>query len=328
MTNQTIDTHALPGALISPDHALPLVVRPASAGVDPVSWAVANRQRIRKLAHRHGGLLFRGFAVGSVKLFRRFISAVAGEPLRYTERSSPRHEVGDRVYTSTDHPPDQRIYLHNEQSYNTTWPMWIFFHCVVPPAAGGGTPLADCRRIYDRVSPDVRDRLEASGYAYVRHFGTGLGLSWREAFQAEERAEVESYCRRHDIEYVWGPVETLATRQVRPVVARHPVTGERTWFNHLTFFHVSTLEPTLARALLAMGTDKLPNNTYYGDGSDIELEVLNELRVAYEAVTVVVPWKRGDILMLDNMLTAHGREAFAPPRRIVVGMAEPMSISR
>jgi hypothetical protein len=29
------------------------------------------------------------------------------------------------------------------------------------------------------------------------------------------------------------------------------------------------------------------------------------------------------MLLLDNMLTAHARESFTPPRRIIVAMTEP-----
>ncbi len=101
-----------------------------------------------------------------------------------------------------------------------------------------------------------------------------------------------------------------------------------TWFNHLTFFNVSTLDPMVAAALLSMGQENLPNNTYYGDGADIEPAALDELRGAYGAEKTVVPWQEGDIMMLDNMLVAHGREAYEPPRQIVVGMAEPWSRSK
>jgi alpha-ketoglutarate-dependent taurine dioxygenase len=233
--------------------------------------------------------------------------------------------VGDHVYTSTDHPPRHRIFLHNEQSYNITWPLRIFFHCVVPPASGGATPVADCRNVYRRISPPLRERLEERDYLYVRHFGPHVGLSWREAFQTDDRAEVERYCADNDIELTWGEDETLSTRQRRPVSAVHPNTGEMTWFNHLTFFNVSTLGPMVAEAMLLMGKENLPNNTYYGDGADIEPAVLDELRAAYEAETVVIPWQEGDIMMLDNMLVAHGREPYTPPRQIVVGMAEPWS---
>jgi alpha-ketoglutarate-dependent taurine dioxygenase len=250
---------------------------------------------------------------------------VSGDPLPYMEGTSPRHEVGDHIYTSTDYPAHQRIPLHNELSYSNTWPLRLFFHCITPPSSGGATPVADSRNVYQRISPALRERLEKRGYLYVRHFGPDIGLSWRKAFQTDDRAAVERYCADNDIELTWGADDELTTRQRRPVSAAHPETGEMTWFNHLTFFNVSTLDPMVAEALLSMGKENLPNNTYYGDGADIEPAALDELRAAYEAETVVIPWQEGDILMLDNMLVAHGREAYSPPRQIVVGMAEPWS---
>src|SRR6476660_9800132 len=77
--------------------------------------------------------------------------------------------------------------------------------------------------------------------------------------------------------------------------------------NPSRIFNASTLDPMVAEALLSMGKENLPNNTYYGDGAEIDLAALDELRAAYEAETVVIPWQQGDIMMLDNMLVAHGR---------------------
>lgn len=321
------DIFMLTEARLTPGPPLPLVIEPAKQEMDAVAWATAHRRPIRELLLRHGAILFRGFTGGSVATFRRFITEVSAQPLPYMERSSPRHEVADHVYTSTDHPPRHPIPLHNEQSYNSTWPLRIFFHCVVAPASGGGTPVADCRNVYQRISPAVRERLEERDYLYVRHFGTGMGLSWQEAFQTNDRAEVESYCTKNDIEFSWGTGEELTARQRRPVSVAHPKTGEMTWFNHLTFFNVSTLDPMVAEALLSMGRENLPNNTYYGDGAEVEPAVLDELRAAYNAEKNVISWQEGDILMLDNMLVAHGREPYTPPRQIVVGMAEPWSRS-
>ncbi|MGI5150982.1 TauD/TfdA family dioxygenase [Plantactinospora sp. CA-294935] len=307
-----------------PGRSLPLVVEPAYAGFDLVKWAADNRPALHRRLARHGGILFRGFTAGSVEVFHHFITAASGEPLPYLERSSPRREVEGNVYTSTEHPANEAIFLHNEQSYNLTWPLRIFFHCTVAPAAGGATPVADCRRVYQRISARTRDRFAERGYRYVRNFGSGFGLGWREAFQTDDRATVERYCEANGIEHRWLGGERLSTAQVRAAVHQHPESGETTWFNHVTFFHVSTLDPVLSRALLSMGRDRLPNNTYYGDGTEIEPEVLDELRAAYHAETVVFPWREGDILMLDNMLAAHGREAFTPPRRILVGMTQPV----
>jgi alpha-ketoglutarate-dependent taurine dioxygenase len=312
---------------IAPGCPLPLVLRPRRRGTDAASFAAEHAVLIRERVLRHGGVLMRGFSGPNIDAFRQVIVALSGQPLEYLERSSPRHEVGDTIYTSTDYPARQTIFMHNEQSYNLTWPMRIFFHCVVPPRAGGATPLADCRRVYTRIPERARERLERDGYCYARHFGRGLGLTWQEAFQTSRPKDVEEYCRANAISWEWEEGENLSTRQVRPVSVRHPVTGEQVWFNHLTFFNIRLLGADVAEALLAEGRESLPNNTYYADGSEIEPALLDELREAYEQETVRFDWEQGDVLILDNMLTAHGREPFTPPRKVVVGMSEPYSWS-
>jgi alpha-ketoglutarate-dependent taurine dioxygenase len=309
---------------LHPDQKLPLVIEPGLDHVNLLTWAEGHRDVIREHLNRHGGLLFRGFRTGGPEEFQRFMGAGVGEPLEYGERSSPRSQVSGKIYTSTDHPPDQSIFLHNEQSYNVVFPLRICFFCVTPAREGGETPIADCRQVYRRLSPAVRDRFLEQGYLYVRNFGEGFGLSWREAFQTSDPAAVEDYCRRHAIDFEWKDGGRLRTRQKRRAAAVHPETGEMVWFNHLTFFHVSTLPSHVRDALLAeLGEQDLPNNTYYGDGSPIEPEVLQELRSIYQQETVSFPWQAGDILLLDNMMVAHGRSPFVGPRKVVVAMAEP-----
>jgi alpha-ketoglutarate-dependent taurine dioxygenase len=161
---------------------------------------------------------------------------------------------------------------------------------------------------------------------YVRNFGDGFGLSWPTVFQTTDRQAVEEHCREKGIQTEWKEGDRLRTRAVRSALTRHPKTGEPIWFNHATFFHVSTLEPSVREALLAEFADaELPANTYYGDGTPIEPEVMDHLRAAYRSETVSFRWQKGDLLMLDNMLVAHGRAPYSGPREILVGMAEPMS---
>jgi hypothetical protein len=61
---------------------------------------------------------------------------------------------------------------------------------------------------------------------------------------------------------------------------------------------------------------------YYGDGTEIEDSVIAEICEIYREATVSFAWQKGDILMLDNMLTAHGRNPYVGDRKIVVAMGE------
>lgn len=312
--------------LLMPDRSLPLVIRPNNAAFDLIEWARENREYVDAALAKHGALLFRGFDIGGAATFGQFIKTLSGDLIEYHERSSPRSEVGERVYTSTNYPARQRIFPHNEQSYNLVFPLKIVFYCQTPAAQGGETPIGDTRRVYQRLDPRIRERFMEKGYMYVRNFGDGLGLPWQDVFLTSDRAAVEAYCRRADIECEWKTEDRLKTRQIRRAVARHPGSGDMTWFNHATFFHVSTLEPTMQEVLLgAFAEEELPNNTYYGDGSRIEPAVMDELREAYWQEMVYFPWQAQDVLMLDNMLASHGRQPFSGPRKILTVMAEPFS---
>src|SRR5206468_3974596 len=122
---------------------------------------------------------FRGFGMTTPEDLERLVAAVAGSTLEYRERSSPRSQVTGNIYTSTDYPPDQTIFFHNENSYQSAWPAKIFFYCHVAPEVGGETPIADTRRVYDRIPEAIRQRFAERGVMYVRNFRPGVGLAWQ-----------------------------------------------------------------------------------------------------------------------------------------------------
>ena len=303
---------------------LPRVLEPALEGVDLVEWAAANRARIEALLLEHRALLFRGFDVGSVETFQAFVAASSsGEMLQYRDRSTPRYAVSGNVYISTIYPPDQSIRQHNEGTYWMAWPRKIYFCCLQAPETGGETPICDVRKVYERIDPEVRERFESKGVMYVRNYHPGIGLTWQEAYQTSDESEVEAYLRSNRIDFEWTDAHELRTRQIRPAVRRHPETGEKLWFNHGAFFHVSSQEPGVREALLASyGEEGLPYNTYYGDGSPIDDAAVADVRAAYEAETVKFPWREGDVLFMDNMSVSHGREPYRGERKIVVAMVD------
>lgn len=304
---------------------LPWLVQPPVPAAPWTDWLPALRELADDQLLEVGGLLLRGFDVLGERPFQALVRAFGQELLSYEFGSTPRRALETGVYTSTEYPAHQVIPLHNEQSYTLQWPLKIWFHCVQPSPEGGETPIADSRRIYQRLDPALRRRFAEKRLMYVRNYGNGLDLPWQRAFNTEDRAAVEQFCRAHRIDFEWKPDGELRTRQVCQAVARHPLTGDWVWFNQAHLFHVSNLAPAVREGLLAVVDDPLdlPRNVYYGDGSPLEDSALAEIRAVLDACTVRFPWQAGDVLLLDNMLVAHGRATFTGPRQIVVAMTKP-----
>lgn len=301
----------------------PLVVQPVMSEVNPVAWGASNKEFIEAQLRRYGSVLFRNFKIDSAARFEEFARAVTPQLLDYRERSSPRSEVLRGIYTSTDYPPEQSIHFHNEQSYTHSWPMKLWFFCLKAAEKGGATPLADGRKVLQRLDPKITERFIQKKVMYVRNYGDGMGLSWQTAFQTNDKLAVEDYCRKARIAFEWKDAERLRTRQIFETVVVHPKTSEWLWFEHAAFFHISSLERSVRDAILAeFKEEDLPFNTFYGDGSAIEDSALDGIRSAYRDVAVSFPWQEKDVLLIDNMLTSHSREPFVGPRKILVAMAE------
>ncbi|MBX8518803.1 TauD/TfdA family dioxygenase [Pseudomonas cichorii] len=307
---------------------LPFIFQAPAAGD---TWQ-AHREQIQQVVEaelpRAGGVLFRGFAFEGEADFEAFASSFGHELLTYDYASTPRTKLNNRVYTSTEYPAHQVIPMHNEQSYSLNWPMKIWFHCVQASPVGGETPIADSREVYRQLDPVIRQRFADKRLMYVRNYGNGLDLPWQQAFNTEDRAQVEQFCKASNIEFEWDEEGELSTRQVCQAVARHPVSGEWVWFNQAHLFHISNLAPAVRETLISIvGEEGVPRNVFYGDGSPIELEALEHVRAVLQRCQVSFPWQAGDVLMLDNMLVAHGRSTFQGARKVVVAMAEPASAS-
>ena len=302
----------------------PRLYESSGPDVDPAGWLDARRDEVAADLARWGAVLLRGFELPEPQAFEAMVASCAESLMPYVERSTPRSEAGGKLMTSTEYPQDQFIPLHNELSYAHLWPGRIWFYCHTPATEGGRTPIADSRQVYERVPAPVRRRFEERGVTYVRNYGGEVGMSWQEAFQTGERSEVEDFCRRGGLRWEWRGDGRLRTRARRPAVARHPESGETVWFNQANVHHASALDPEVRDELLAqMDESELPFYTVYGDGSPIPDDDVAAVEAAYDAVQVSFPWRRGDVLLLDNMLTAHGRTPYSGPRRILVAMSDP-----
>lgn len=310
---------------LTPEEKSPLVISPTTEDVDLADWAKSNGAYIEQELLKHGVILFRGFNIGSISAFEQFASSIC--PELFDEYSDlPREAMGGKVYGSTPYPADQAILPHNESSHMPNWPMKIWFYCVQPSERGGETPIMDCRKVFDLMPPRIRDQFAEKRLMYIRNFTGGLDKSWQEFFATDDRREVEDYCSKNSISFEWKSGNGLRIRRIGPGVARHPKTGEMVFFNQIQAHHFTCLDPSVRESLsLLFKEEDYPRHVYYGDGTPIDESVINEIRAVYEKVRVSFAWQQGDVMMLDNMLTAHSRTPYAGPRKIVVSMGEMVS---
>ncbi|MEU0092578.1 TauD/TfdA family dioxygenase [Kribbella sp. NPDC006257] len=302
---------------------LPYLITGTPDGPGIVERLTTDGAEIRKLLTTHGAVMLRDCKVDGVAGMEQAVIALSGEPLKYAERSSPRRSIKGNVYTSTDYPPTEEIFLHNENSYQAAWPRLLYFYCDIEPETQGATPLADIRKVYDAIDPAVREEFARRKWMVVRNFHEDFGVAWQHVFDTDSRSDVEAHCARNGLKTEWIGDGGLRTTAVREPIRIHPDTGDHVWFNHITFFHHTTLPASIREGLLAFLTeDELPTNTYYGDGGRIPDDVMDHLRAAYRKEWTRIDWKQGDLLLVDNMLSSHAREPFTGPRKIAVAMAE------
>jgi alpha-ketoglutarate-dependent taurine dioxygenase len=156
-----------------------------------------------------------------------------------------------------------------------------------------------------------------------------MGLDWQAVFQTDNPGEAEARCAEAKMDLEWKQGGRARTRCVRPAVVRHPQTHEMSWFNQAQHWHISCLDPLTRESIEAVyAKEDYPRNCYYGDGSRIEDSVMSEILDVYSQLEVVFPWRAGDILMLDNLLTAHARRPFAGERKLLVAMGEMLSFEK
>ncbi|HVT17363.1 MAG TPA: amino acid adenylation domain-containing protein [Thermoanaerobaculia bacterium] len=307
---------------LRPGEALPLVVQPAADDLDVAEWSLGHRDDIAADLARHGAILFRGFQLGSAEAFERFARAVCGE-LFEDNGEHPRETVSGSVYTPVFYPPEQRLLWHNENSFDYRWPMKILFGCVRPADWGGETPIVDSRQVFARLAPAVRERFVERGVMYMRNYGGGPGLDWQTVFHTHERAQVEAFCRDNHMTCEWRDGDRLRTRAVRPAVVRHPGTGEMSWFNQAQHWHVSCLDAATRESMAAIfRPEDMPRGCCYGDGTPIADEEIAAILAVYAELEVSFAWRQGDVLLVDNVLAAHGRNPFGGERKLLVALGE------
>ncbi|MBT2675723.1 TauD/TfdA family dioxygenase, partial [Streptomyces sp. ISL-14] len=258
-----------------PDHRYwkPLEITPASVGAEAGAEGLAayldTLPDLAGLLVGERALVFRGFGVDPDEL-DTVMDRVLPDRAAYVHGNSPRTKVGRNVYTSTEYPPEFVISMHNELSYAHRWPTRLLFFCHTAPETGGATPVVNGALWLASLDDEVREAF-AGGVRYTQnlHGGRGLGKSWQETFETEDRDAVEEFLSTTEANWKWLPGDALRVTQDRPATLRHPVTGEEVWFNQSDQWHPAALGADAAALARVLPADELPQSVSFADGSPI-----------------------------------------------------------
>jgi alpha-ketoglutarate-dependent taurine dioxygenase len=304
------------------DRSFPFLFEPDVAGQRLEDWLPQHRTDAFAQLMRHGALLFRGFAIAAERDFELAASALSdGLEARYgdlVKRASARF-----VYDATVYPKTRAILFHNEGSHTPKLPTRQFFYCGRDQFTGGETPIVDCRRVFQALSPELRTAFAERGLLYVRNFIPGVDVRWQDFFRTEHKAEVEARCRAERVTWEWQEGGGLRTRTRAHAVIQHPVTGEPSFCNQVMLHHTACLDARTRTALLAvLEPGDLPRNVCFGDGAPITDDMIAEVLRVTVRTAARFTWRRGDVLMLDNLSTAHARSPFEGDRQILVAVGD------
>ncbi len=318
---------------------LPLVIEPSQnlSFEQFLEYLKEQQEPLKKKLLTFGGILFRGFQVEGTDAFNAVIDTLGlGKPLSYIGGDTPRDKVKGKVYTSTEAPPSFMIPLHNEMSFIKHYPRHIYFYCDTPSETGGETIIADARSVYKAIDVKIKERFVQQGLRYISNFyGQSRILdmvnrfqrahkTWMDAFETHSKEDVEKLCAANEFGYKWNKKDWLQVIYETPAVIAHPETGERVWFNQA---HLYDYNPRLlgfwnwvGAKLLYVRKDTVLHEIYYGNGTTLPRKELYHVMDALEKETIKFPWKKGDVMVLDNVLAMHGRAPFTGKRRILAAL--------
>jgi alpha-ketoglutarate-dependent taurine dioxygenase len=342
-------SHSSPAPVIDVAPGRPPVVWAGDRGPlsGPVSgaaadWAARHRDALRAAVADFGCVLVHGLGLRDASetgaVFRRLAVSLMTEK----EAFAPRRPYPNGVYSATPWPPNQQMCMHHELSYALKFPGLMMFACLSAARSGaarsgadgggadggGATGVADASAVLSALPPELVRRFEREGWMLDRTYHDDFGASVEEAFGTGDRHVIERYCRANAIEFEWRSDGVLHTRQRRSAVVCHPLTGQRCWFNQIAFLNERTIDPEVREYLVDLyGEDGLPFTTRFGNGDPIGEDIVQLLNETYEANTSREPWQSGDLLLVDNIRTAHSREPYEGPREVLAALADPVYLA-
>lgn len=285
-------------------------------------WIKENKQELESMLATSGALLFRGFPVDSAEAFDQFSLSFGYPNFTYQESLSNAVRINytERVFTANEAPKDVEIYLHHEMAQTPIFPSKLFFFCQTAAESGGMTPLCRSDKLFEALQnkmPDLTQDFIDKGLQYTTVMPanddpeSGQGRSWRSTLSVDNKTQAESKLAELGYRWHWLMGDQLkVTTPVLPAVMTLG-NGKQTFFNQL-----------IAAFLGWKGVRENPASAVnFGDDTAIPIAALELIVDLSNEFTVDLPWQDGDVAIVDNFLTMHGRRPYSGERKRFVLVA-------
>ncbi|MFT4629049.1 MAG: alpha-ketoglutarate-dependent taurine dioxygenase [Arenicella sp.] len=287
-------------------------------------WIEQNIIEIEAALARSGALLFRGFPIDSVETFDAFSAAFAYSSFTHQESLSNAVRINftERVFTANEAPKNVEIYLHHEMAQTPISPEKIFFFCLSAAEHGGATPICRSDKLYAALKssdPQLAQQFVDKGLKYTTHMpaqddqASGQGRSWKSTLSVKTKQQAERKLR--ELAYSWNWQADTSLRATTPILpaVRTLNDGTQVFYNQL-----------VAAYLGWEGVQENPSKAItFGDGSAIPVEGLKSIVEMTADYTYDIHWQDGDVALIDNKMTMHGRRPYSGERKreVLVALA-------
>jgi alpha-ketoglutarate-dependent taurine dioxygenase len=300
-------------------------------------WMAETKAVLEDALLTFGGIVWRGFPVKGPDQFAEFLGPFTPFSKGYVAGLTDRKTIKGKVMESTRSPENFNILLHQEMSYLPDNPRLIAFYCNRPAEQGGQTIIGDMRGLLEALPESLRRKFDR-GAVYGRHFRNEDDkddwradpryghASWQYWFDTDDKQRLSAQLGERGITYQWLDDGSLKYWTKLPATTNHPATGELISFNQLyaqTPHRLCVGDGYIDMIASAYGTHtERPYFLSFGDGSPFTDADFMAIHEEMERRKVEFEWQAGDVMLLDNKLTGHGRTPFRGPRDVQVMLFE------
>eukprot|EP01084_Bolivina_argentea_P101274 181613_1 len=228
------------------------------------------------------------------------------------------------------------IPFHHEMGYNQTFvPHYISFGCFESASNGGITRISNSIKFSESLPTILRNKFEKYGVMYSRNlFDKNLSLNeilsktkmppyryWQDFFNQNElqkiildkNTEIIEYNKINNIatyKYIGNPWIIHPNKNIskNPILAQSLLIQNGRHFDCFQEYNKFTL-------------NQRPTHTKWGNDEEINQHEYDLMSEIYNQYAIDIELEKGDIIIIDNLLWAHGRTSFVddPNNKRLIG---------